>query len=138
MFSRWSHKLLVPLAVLLFSAPAALASTPGVDFVGQAGGSEHAVRYGVSETGPCRGWISAQPNHTLVFVHAERLRIEVSSAVDTTLVVRGAGGTWCSDDETGFNPAVERVFEAGEYEVWVGTYDRGASAEYTLSVVPAP
>lgn len=83
----------------------------------------------------CSGFVGAPPDHALVLRGAEPwMRIYVTSALDTTLVVRRPDGTWaCSDDAFGRNPAVEGAFPAGRYLIWVGTYHAGTQAPYTLS-----
>lgn len=84
----------------------------------------------------CAGFVRAEPDHALVLRGSEPwLRIYVSSAVDTTLVVRRPDGTWlCDDDAFGRNPAVEGAFPAGRYLIWVGTYHASATGAYTLGV----
>lgn len=83
----------------------------------------------------CRGYIAAQPslllNATGQFMN---LRIVVSSAVDTTLVVQRADGSFaCNDDAEGLNPHVAGVFGPGQHRIWVGTYSAAqAGASYTI------
>jgi hypothetical protein len=101
---------------------------------GRSGGPVDTAGFGDSPTGPCRGRISATPNHVFAaggsFTY---LRIGVQSSVDTTLVIEGPGGVrWCQDDTDGFNPAIGRDFAAGTYNIYVGSYS--TDGDYTLTL----
>ena len=92
-----------------------------------------AIRAGGTDRNPisgsgCAGYINnAQPDVSLNYTAGRsRLYIYVRSDSDTTLLVNDASGNWhCSDDFNGSNPAI--ILEnptSGNYNVWVGTYDR--------------
>ena len=54
---------------------------------------------------------------------------------DTTLVVRDAQGRVFCDDDSGGNRnpmVVLQPMSAGNYDVWIGSYQRGTNARYTL------
>ncbi|MFE4108230.1 hypothetical protein [Almyronema epifaneia] len=86
-------------------------------------------------TGPCNGFISEQPDHILTLnTFFEELEIQISSQRDTTLIVQGVGGTWCSDDAANHNPRLSGQWQAGTYNVWVGSYRQGAYYPYQLAI----
>jgi hypothetical protein len=68
---------------------------------------------------------------------AGQLEISATSATDTTLVVvTPEGARLCNDDSSGLDPAVTVLpAGAGDYAIWVGTYDEQAGAEASLRVV---
>lgn len=93
----------------------------------RAGGAD---RNAISGSG-CAGYINnAQPDVDLNYeAGRSRLYIYVVSGTDTTLLVNDANGNWhCSDDYEGSNPAVVLPNPStGNYNIWVGTYDRNDS-----------
>jgi hypothetical protein len=94
---------------------------------GRSGGSVETSSFGDSPTGPCRGRISATPNHVLTATGS------FSYLGDTTLIIEGPGGVrWCQDDSEGFNPSIGREFPAGTYNIYVGSYS--TDGDYTLSL----
>lgn len=62
-----------------------------------------------------------------------QLRVQVSSAKDTSLVIRGPDGIRCNDDTDGLNPVVQGRWPAGRYEVFVGSVADGFH-RYSLRV----
>ena len=84
----------------------------------------------------CRGWIGAVSDHTLhVTSPFNYLRVVVSSPQDTTLVIQLSNGEYrCNDDSEGLNPMVEGSFPSGIHRIYVGTYARNATANYTIAV----
>lgn len=89
-------------------------------------------------TGTCTGFATAEPDY---IVHLDSpgalLRFFVSAPGDTTLVVNdGAGHWWCSDDDGGnLNPMLDITSPpAGQYDVWVGSYEPGANIQAVLSI----
>ncbi|MEB3274162.1 MAG: hypothetical protein VKJ85_10305 [Prochlorothrix sp.] len=94
----------------------------------QAGRSE-------TETGIYWGYVSEQPDHRLVLTtFFDYLNVGVASAGDTTLVIRGPGGTWCSDDASGQDPRIGGQWLPGTYEVWVGSADPDTYLVYDLQL----
>lgn len=93
----------------------------------RAGGAD---RNSISGSG-CAGYINnAQPDVDLNYqAGRSRLYIYVMSDSDTTLLVNDASGSWhCSDDFEGSHPAVIiNNPPTGNYNIWVGTYDRADS-----------
>jgi hypothetical protein len=88
-----------------------------------------------TSTGSCTGFTGSQPDHVLRLNSAFKdLTVLVQSGADTTLVVKGPGGTWCNDDFQGKNPGLDGQWQAGEYRLWIGTQGRNQSIGYTLRV----
>ncbi len=86
-------------------------------------------------TGPCTGFVDEQPDHTVILTEFfDYLRLQVQSSADTTLVVRGPGGSWCNDDYEGVNPGIAGQWLAGTYELWVGSYAEDAYHPYVLRI----
>ena len=86
-----------------------------------------------TSTGGCLGYVASQPNHTLnLKAFFSYLKVQVQSAEDTTIVVRGPGGTWCNDDFQNRNAGVDGEWLPGTYQIWVGTYRSDKTASYTL------
>jgi len=88
---------------------------------------------GDTATGPCKGFIDQQPDHRILLTqYFNFLRIQVQSSDDTTLVIRGPGGTWCNDDYSGKNPGIEGQWLSGTYDVWVGSPSENAYYPYVI------
>ncbi len=92
---------------------------------------------GVSETptGSCTGFANTKPNHTLVLTSFfNSLSLQVESAEDTALAIKGPGGVWCNDDYQGKNPGVSGQWLAGTYQIWVSSYERNRLPAYILRI----
>lgn len=86
-------------------------------------------------TGPCNGFLDKQPDHTIVLTqYFNYLSLQIQSTDDTTLVVRGPGGTWCNDDYSGKNPGMAGQWLSGTYQVWVGSYQQAAYHPYVIRI----
>jgi hypothetical protein len=99
--------------------------------------SDHAVAdRSESSTGPCLGYVDTQPDHTLTLTaFFEYLQVAVTSQADTTLIVRGPGGSWCNDDAgEGKNPAIAGQWQSGRYSIWVGSYEKDEYHPYVLQI----
>jgi len=111
---------------------------------GTSGGDISSTAYGDSPTGPCRGWIPGEPQHTLTLatdLPYVALAAESADGGATTMVVEGPGDgdeRWCSDDVWGVDPFIARAWRAGTSRVWVGSYAAGARHPYTLHLVGDP
>ena len=93
----------------------------------------------VTETGECIGFIDAAPDHKITLSKSfSYLKMQVKSSGDTVLLVRGPGGSWCSDDVSDRNPEISGDWQAGTYEIWVGSYEEKASFPYLLIVSEKP
>lgn len=82
----------------------------------------------------CKGYIyGAAPDFELVLDTAtSMIGIFVAASMDTTLVINDPSGDWlCNDDSAeagGANPGIAiQNPEQGTYDIWVGTYEKGAS-----------
>ncbi|MEM7736480.1 MAG: peptidase S1 [Deinococcota bacterium] len=99
-----------------------------------AGGSTSASIYGAS----CRGNIASTPDHVIYLGGFDYLKMAVTSASDTTLVVYSeSDGVWfCADDSVGLNPVLSGGWTPGNYFVYVGSFSGNPS--YTLSLTEFP
>ncbi|MFL1460945.1 hypothetical protein ACI6QG_01960 [Roseococcus sp. DSY-14] len=86
----------------------------------------------------CAGWIDfSRPDVDLNYESGQYpLVISAVSSVDTTIVVNDADGNWhCNDDWDGLNPGVVfRSPKSGNYNIWVGTFERGRPQQATVRV----
>jgi hypothetical protein len=92
-----------------------------------------------TETGDCIGFIDGEPDHKITLLKPfKQLKLQVKSTGDTVLLVRGPGGSWCSDDVRDRNPEIGGDWLQGTYEVWVGSYEPNASFPYLLELTEKP
>ncbi|MGB3491083.1 MAG: hypothetical protein WBA57_00025 [Elainellaceae cyanobacterium] len=88
-----------------------------------------------TSTGPCLGFMDTQPDHQITLTgFFDYLSLEIQSPADTTLLVRGPGGSWCSDDVYGFNPAIAGQWFSGTYDIWVGSYRPQTYHPYVIRI----
>jgi hypothetical protein len=88
-----------------------------------------------SETGDCIGFVDSSPDHQITLTsNFKYLRLQVKSSGDTIMLVKGPGGTWCSDDVSDRNPVIAGEWLQGTYSVWIGSYEPNASFPYLLLV----
>lgn len=88
-----------------------------------------------TETGPCVGFIDAQPDHVLTLTEPfNGLSLQVQSAEDTTLVIKGPGGSWCNDSYTSANPGIAGQWLPGTYDVWVGSHRSTGFFPYIIRI----
>ena len=86
-------------------------------------------------TGPCVGFIDAQPDHVLTLTEPfDGLSLQVQSAEDTTLVIKGPGGSWCNDSYTSANPGIAGQWLPGTYDVWVGSHRSTGFFPYVIRI----
>lgn len=92
-----------------------------------------------TNTGPCLGFMDTEPDHQITLTEFfDYLSLEIQSPEDTTLLVRGPGGSWCSDDVYGFNPAIAGQWFSGTYDVWVGSYRPRTYHPYVIRISETP
>lgn len=98
---------------------------------GLAGGSVDANPLGPE----CVGNIDTSADHNVTLEGGfDYLRFRVHSDEDTTLVIKGPNGEYyCNDDYDGLDPQVDGMFQAGDYEVYVGAYADG-NPEYRIEI----
>lgn len=87
----------------------------------------------------CVGFADTAPDHVLVLQGSlPNLSLQVSSEGDTTLLVRGPGNSIrCGDDISRTNPNAavqDSSWQAGEYRIWVGSFEADTRINYTLTV----
>lgn len=108
---------------------------------GMSGGSIAGSQIAETETtptGPCKGFMDEAPDHTLKLVSKfEYLKLVVNSPADTTMIIKGPGGTWCNDDFDDKNPGVVGEWLRGTYQIWIGSYKENDSLPYTLKIMGA-
>lgn len=104
-----------------------------------AGGNIAAERIG----GPgCVGSIAQAPDVRLHYQAGGGLPLYIAaqSRYDVTLVVNLPNGQWvCNDDFIGTNPGM--VFNqplSGQYDIWIGHYDRGRGVPAQLIISEMP
>ena len=86
-------------------------------------------------TGECLGYVDTEPDHSITLTDFFfYLSLEIQSPEDTTLVVRGPGGSWCSDDVYGLNPAIAGQWFSGTYDIWIGSYNRNTYHPYVIRI----
>lgn len=86
----------------------------------------------------CVGYVTRQPDYIVNLTGTSPfLRFYVNAGSDTTLLINRANGQWaCNDDSFGgVNPSVDLTnATAGQYDVWVGSYQSGVQARGTLNI----
>ncbi|HBE56351.1 MAG TPA: hypothetical protein DDW56_02155 [Cyanobacteria bacterium UBA11366] len=88
-------------------------------------------------TGPCVGFVDRPPDHTIVltaFFNYLSLEVQSPKDTDTTIVIKGPGGSWCNDEFDGKNPGVAGQWLAGTYQIWVGSYQKDKYHPYTIKI----
>ncbi len=88
-----------------------------------------------TSTGPCAGFVDDKPDHTLHLTSKfDYLKLQIDSPQDTTIIVKGPGGTWCNDDFDGKNPGIVGEWLPGKYQLWVGSYKKDKYFPYSLQI----
>ena len=83
----------------------------------------------------CLGFAATDPDFSVELADDfDRITMLVDSKLDTTLIVNTPNGSWaCNDDTNGLNPAVVlQDAAAGQYQIWIGSYEQNASDISTL------
>lgn len=100
----------------------------------RAGGSINVAQ----EINNCSGYISDAPDVRVNYnAGSLPLIFSVASNADTTLVINAADGRWyCNDDGgEGTNPSIRFANpQAGQYDIWVGTYSNSGLASAGLYI----
>lgn len=86
---------------------------------------------------PGGGWFANAPDYRVYYrAGGYPLSIYVRAPGDTMLLINDPRGDWyCNDDFLGVNPAL--VFDSplsGQYDIWVGTYDRSRVRNSTIYI----
>ena len=104
-----------------------------------AGGTLPAERLGGAQ---CVGSIANAPDVRLNYRAGQGLPLYLSavSRADVTLVVNLPDGSWsCNDDFQGTNPGlIFRRPQSGQYDIWIGHYDRGSRVPAQLRISEVP
>lgn len=89
-------------------------------------------------TGACTGYMDREPDHTLRLKNKfDYMKLVIESPEDTTLIIKGPGGTWCNDEFEGKNPGIVGEWLKGNYQVWIGSYKKEQYLPYTLKITEA-
>jgi hypothetical protein len=83
----------------------------------------------------CPGSFAATPDVTFEVTERGTWGVMARSRSDSCLVVVGPEGAWCNDDFSGVDPGIFRVFEPGEYQVFVGARSTPNGFGYELSII---
>jgi hypothetical protein len=92
-----------------------------------------------SQGNMCVGFAESEPDHILRIdqdLGSIDLRVD-SNGGDTTLLIQAANGiTWCGDDEGHSTDAHVQLtnLRAGDYQIWVGSFDPGVRYQYRLHI----
>lgn len=88
--------------------------------------------------GGVKAFVDKNPDFRLVYENAGKfpLTIYVESQADTTLLVNDPDGKWLANDDTnGLNPQIKIAQpKSGRYEIWVGTFNGGATPPAKLFI----
>ncbi|MGB6297417.1 MAG: hypothetical protein WBF90_14705 [Rivularia sp. (in: cyanobacteria)] len=91
-----------------------------------------------TSTGACTGYMDKEPDHTLRLENKfNYMKLVIESPEDTTLIIKGPGGTWCNDEFEGKNPGIVGEWLPGNYQLWVGSYKKDDYSPYTLKITEA-
>lgn len=102
---------------------------------GSVEGSKIAGKIQTPITGVCQGFMEQKPSHKLKLVgEFKYLKLLVQGPADTTMIIKGPGGTWCNDDFNGKNPGIVGEWLPGTYQIWIGSYKEDESLPYTLKI----
>ena len=99
------------------------------------GGTLNAANMGIGNG--CTGFVTRQPDVIVNYSNNQSfLRFYFQGQGDTALVINDASGTWrCNDDTAGLNPQIDiRNPPAGQYDVWVASYQSGQNIRGTLYI----
>jgi hypothetical protein len=97
------------------------------------------TRRATTATGPCSGFVDRQPDHIMTLTHFfNYLSLQIESSDDTTIVVRGPGGTWCNDDYQGKNPGIAGRWFSGTYQIWIGSVIKDRYSPYIIHISGTP
>jgi hypothetical protein len=98
-------------------------------------GNKIAGKAETQPTGPCKGFMDEAPDHTVKLISKfDYLKFVVQSPADTTMIIKGPGGTWCNDDFDGKNPGIVGEWLPGTYQIWIGSYGQNEYLPYTLKI----
>ncbi len=117
-------------------------SVRGRKVTGHTGGSYSlsAISNRDRERNLCIGFADTKPDHILILEKDfSRLSIQVDSGgYDTTLLLKGSGKEeiFCGDDTGNSKDASLNIsnLKAGEYKLWIGTFQSGMRREYSISI----
>lgn len=104
-------------------------------------GTIRATRWGITSTGPCMGYVQDTPNYVLHLDEPMRVQVRVRAVADTTLVIidqktaaQKRPSAWCNDDADGSNPGVQTLLPAGDYAIYVGSWESDVTTHFSMTI----
>jgi len=89
---------------------------------------------GAVASGQC-GYVNRRPNHRLQITEdIDYLKLQVRDARNVTLLVKGADGVLCATPIQNRPAQISGYWQAGVYEIFIGSLDPGQSAPYRLVI----
>ncbi len=89
---------------------------------------------GVVDSGVC-GYLGRRPNHQLrVREDVDYLKLQVTSPAATTLWVKGSDGAWCGAPIQTRPAEISGYWQAGVYDIFIGTPRPRQSLPYQLRI----
>lgn len=87
----------------------------------------------------CVGVASRQTSVHLYVAEDRTLRVHARPVepkdADLVMAIQSeAGGVLCSDDVDGLNPQIDTHFEAGQYKIWIGTFEDAGDTKFDLRI----
>lgn len=83
----------------------------------------------------CVGYIDLQPTLTVYLSSSTQSSVTVTSQADPVLFMVGPRGQMlCNDDFNGLDPSIEGTFDAGQWDIYVGSYSQRQAFPFTLTI----
>lgn len=76
----------------------------------------------------CPGFLGDEATMEFRIASDMPMEIAVLADIDAVMVIEGPEGPHCQDDGKGSNPALGRTWKAGDYRLWVGSFEAQSEA----------
>jgi hypothetical protein len=90
------------------------------------------------------GWTATRPDYRVQYnsTGASALTFIIQSQVDTILLINAPNGSWFFDDDGGAQFGTQGLgaaikfnnAQSGQYDIWIGSYNRGSGIPATLQI----
>ena len=91
------------------------------------------VRDSMQIANHCVGYIGDVPTMTVLLRTGAQAEVTVESQADPVIVMVGPSGqVFCNDDYNGLNPGLFETFEAGSWDIYVGSYSPSDPIQFEL------
>ena len=92
-----------------------------------------------TELGGVKAWVAKEPDFRLNYTAGKyALTFHVTCEEDTTLLINLPDGKWVANDDgpnNGLNPLLKFAKpQSGQYDIWVGTFDKGKTPPAKLFI----